>query len=170
MTAPVARLVIAAATVNLPAPTNSRKTVLRESNIAAASFAFCSATACTNAASLEVCGPSSATTFATEGRILASVAVRFPSFTSSMASFIAPQSELAQNDDGFRTGHFRCELEAPDDISVNEIPGDAGGEDVADLLIEDQLRRHPTVDAPNNRREWRLPRSRSRRTWAIRSQ
>jgi len=46
---------------------------------------------------------------------------------------------------------------ASDDIRVDEISGDAGDEDVADLLVENQLRSSPAVDAPDDGCERRLP-------------
>jgi hypothetical protein len=39
---------------------------------------------------------------------------------------------------------------AADDVGVDEVAGDAGGENVADRLIEHQLRRHPAVDTADN--------------------
>ncbi len=65
---------------------------------------------------------------------------------------------MTQNNNRFGTGQFGREFQATNDIGVDEIPGDAGAEDIADLLIEDQFRRHSAIDAPNNGRERRLSR------------
>jgi hypothetical protein len=74
-----------------------------------------------------------------------------------MAPLIAPQSEWPRTTMALAPASFCREFEASDDIGVDEVPGDAGDEDVADSLVEDQLGRHPAVDAPDERRERRLP-------------
>ncbi|HXA91775.1 MAG TPA: hypothetical protein VNU73_00910, partial [Steroidobacteraceae bacterium] len=65
---------------------------------------------------------------------------------------------MTQDDDGFRPRQLRGEFEAADDIDVDEVTCDAGDEDIADMLIEDQLRRNSAVDAPDDRRKRCLPR------------
>ena len=48
------------------------------------------------------------------------------------------------------------ELQAPQNVIADEISRDAGIEDVAEPLIEDQLGRGPRVDAAENGREGEL--------------
>ena len=42
------------------------------------------------------------------------------------------------------------ELEAADDVGVDDVPGNAHREDVAEPLIEDEFRRCAAVDATDN--------------------
>ena len=57
---------------------------------------------------------------------------------------------MTEHDDGPRPHHPGRELQAADDIGVDEVAGDAGGENVADLLVEYEFGRHAAVDTADN--------------------
>jgi ApbE superfamily uncharacterized protein (UPF0280 family) len=50
----------------------------------------------------------------------------------------------------FAPPYLRREFQAADDVGVDKVAGDAGGEDVADVLVEHQLGRHSAVDTADN--------------------
>src|SRR5688572_3851644 len=50
----------------------------------------------------------------------------------------------------------RGELDAADLRRRDDVSGDADDEQVAEALVEDDLRRHPGVRAPEDDREWFL--------------
>jgi hypothetical protein len=56
------------------------------------------------------------------------------------------------------TGQFGSELETADEVRIYEVARDPGAEYVTNPLIENELRRHPGIDAPEDTGERILPR------------
>ena len=92
----------------------------------------------------------------TAGQMLLRVAVRLPSWTLSIAPLMAPHSEWPSTTISLAPGDLGRELQAADDVGVDEIAGDPGREHAAEALVEDQFRRHPRIDAADDGRERRL--------------
>lgn len=74
-----------------------------------------------------------------------------------MAPLAAPQALCPQHDDGPGARDLAGKFKAAYDVGVHIISGDARGEQVADLLVEDQFRRHAAVDAAHDRGNGILP-------------
>ena len=64
---------------------------------------------------------------------------------------------MTKNDNELCTGNLAGEFHASQNVVINEIAGDASTEDVADTLIEDQLRRRPGINTTQNDRKRPLP-------------
>ena len=60
---------------------------------------------------------------------------------------------MAEHQDRLDAKDGRAVFEAGDDVGCRRIAGDAGDEEVADALIEDQLDRHARIGAGQHRRE-----------------
>ena len=64
---------------------------------------------------------------------------------------------VSQNHNQFGACQFASKLHRPDDVVVQNIPGDANAEDIAQPLIEDQLGRRTRVDATQDDGKGILP-------------
>ena len=63
---------------------------------------------------------------------------------------------VTEDHNELRTGELGREFQAAKDVRLDEIPGDARREDIADALVEDELRRYSRIDASYNRGNWGL--------------
>jgi hypothetical protein len=82
--------------------------------------------------------------------------VRFAELGVVDGAFDRAALGVAEHHDRLGAGEPGREFEAADDVGVDEIAGDPRDENVADALIEHQLRRHAAVDAADHRGERRL--------------
>ena len=149
---------IAATTLSEPASTSPDMVGLRSSQHAAPpawrwSRPRPARTPCSSSCARRRC-PSVAST---AGQMLLRVAVRLPSWTLSIAPLMAPHSEWPRTRISLAPASLGRELQAADDVGVDEIAGDPGREHAAEPLVEDQLRRHPGIDAADDGGDRRLP-------------
>ena len=63
---------------------------------------------------------------------------------------------MAEHDDGTGAHQLGREFKAAKNVGIDEIARDAGTEDVADALVENQFRRYARIDAAEDRGERRL--------------
>ena len=70
-----------------------------------------------------------------------------------MVALTAPQLRVAEHHEHFGAEHGDAVFEAGNDLGRGDVAGDAHDEELADVLVEDELHRHPRVGAREHRRE-----------------
>gem|GEM_PF-6875399 len=80
-----------------------------------------------------------------------------PQFEVIARSLDRAARRVSQHDDQFRPRQRTGKLKAADDVGVDDVPGDAYREDVAEALVEDEFGRCAAVDAADDDRKRPLP-------------
>src|ERR1700679_1523865 len=65
---------------------------------------------------------------------------------------------MTEDDDELGSGHLGRVFEAPEDVGIDEVAGNAHGKYVAKALIEHELGRYPAIHAAEHRGDGRLAR------------
>ena len=156
MTLPVLTSCIAETITSSFFCTISRMTGLLSTSIFAASLALLSATACTSFLFLDERSPSMPFEAATAGRKVLQHLGQIAELRVVDGALDRAALGVAEHHDRPCADELGREFEAADDVDIHEISGHAGHENVADALIEHELRRHAAIDAADDRRERRL--------------